>query len=286
MTALLCKLSVRTSHCHKRTTLLLLLIRLGKVSDSYNLTITREIPEQFKSAVGYEAKNTYLDSFQTSSGSSPKLLALVRTIQVKERPTSKYQPPYRFKHKKPIPVKRISSRPTRFKLAYSWNIKDKDKEGFGMKSGKKAKDCSTETNYANWNAYMFVIMYITGNLIYLRNLVNTWQPEELPSLASCIPKSYAKDKITPEICHRGRKRWDKSNGNFWNAYGYVITAICIIGIFLTKQVSRLKLVILQTTNNSSAKLYTMAKIGANSCPMLEKRIHKSHGIFRNGHSYL
>ena len=135
--------------------------QVGKVSDSYNLTITREIPERFKSAVGYEAKNTYLDSFQTSSGSSPKLLALVRTIQVKERPISKYQPPYVFKHKKPIPVKRLSSRPTRFKLAYAWNIKDKDREGFGMKSGKKAKDCSRETNYAFWNAYMFVIMCIT-----------------------------------------------------------------------------------------------------------------------------
>ena len=261
--------------------------QVGKVSDNYNLTITREIPERFKSAVGYAAKNTYLDSFQTSSGSSPKLLALVRTIQVKERPTSyKYQPPYVFKHKKPIPVKRLSSRSTRFKLAYAWNIKNKDREGFGMESGKKAKDCSRETNYAFWNAYMFIIMCITVNLIYLRNLVNTWQPVELPSLASGIPKSYAKDRITPETCHRGRKRWDKSNGNFWNAYEYVIMAICIIGIFLTKQVSRLKLVILQTTNNGSAKLYAMAKIGANSCPMVEKRIHKSHGIFRNGHSYL
>ena len=205
---------------------------------------------------------------------------------MKERPTSNYQPPYVFKHKKPIPVKRLSSRPTRFKLAYAWNIKDKDREGFGMQSGKKAKDCSRKTNYAFWNAYMFVIICITGNLIYLRNLVNMWQPKELPSLASCIPESYAKDKITPETCHRGRKRWDKSNDNFWNAYEYVITAICLIGIFLMKQVSRLKLVILQATNNSSAKLYTLAKIGANSCPMVEKRIHKSHGIFRNGHSYL
>ena len=257
--------------------------QVGKVSDSYNLTITREIPERFKSAVGYEAKNTYLDSFQTSSGSSPKLLTLVRTIQVKERPTSKYQPPYVFKHKKPISVKRLSSRPTRFKLAYAWNIKDKDREGFGMKSGKKAKDCSRETNYAFWNTYMFIIMCITVNLIYLRNLVNTWQPVELPSLASGILKSYAKDKITPETCKRDRKR-DNSNGNFWNAYEYVITAICIIGILLTKQVSRLKLVILQKTTSDSAKLYTMAKIGANSCPVVEKRIHKFHGIFRNGHS--
>ena len=250
------------------------------------MTITREIPERFKSAVGYKAKNTYLDSFQTRSGSSPKLLALVRTIQVKERPTSKYQPPYVFKHKKPTSVRKLSSRPSRFKLAYARNIKDKDREGFGMKSGKKAKDCYRKANYAFWNTYMFIIMCITMNRIYLRNLVNTWQPVELPSLASGIPKSYAKDKITPETCQMGRTRWDKSNGNFWNAYEYVITAICIIGIFLTKQVSRLKLVILQTTTSGSAKLYTMAKIGANSCPMVEKRIHKFHGIFRNAHSYL
>ena len=133
---------------------------------------------------------------------------------------------------------------------------------------------------------MFVIICITGNLIHLRNLVNTWQPHELPSLANRIPESYAKVEITPETCHRGRKCWDKSNDNFWNAYEYVITAICIIGIFLTKQVSRLKLAFLQMTNNSSAKSYTMAKIGASSCPMVEKRIHKFHGIFRNAHSYL
>ena len=135
--------------------------QVGKVSDSYNLTITREIPERLKSAFGYEAKNTYLDSFQTRSGSSPKLLALVRIIQVKERPTSKYQPPYVFKHKKPISVRRLSSRPTRFKLAYARNIKDKDREGFGMKSGKKAKDCYRKTNYAFWNPYMFIIMCIS-----------------------------------------------------------------------------------------------------------------------------
>ena len=110
--------------------------QVGKISDSYNLTITREIPERFKSAVGYKANNTYLDSFQTSSGSSPKLLALVRTIQVKELPTIKYQPPYIFKNNKPIPVKRLSSRPKRFKLAYAWNIMNEDREGFGMKSGK------------------------------------------------------------------------------------------------------------------------------------------------------
>ena len=54
--------------------------QVGKISDSYNLTITREIPDRFKSAVGYKANHSYLDSFQTSSGLSPKLPALVRTI--------------------------------------------------------------------------------------------------------------------------------------------------------------------------------------------------------------
>ena len=50
----------------------------------------------------------------------------------------------------------------------------------------------------------------------------------------------------------------------------MITAICIIGIFLTKQVSRLKLVILQTTTSGSAKLYTVAKIGVKiHAPWLE-----------------
>ena len=92
--------------------------------------------------------------------------------------------------------------------------------------------------------------------------------------------------MTPKTCQMGRKRCDKSNGNFWNAYGYVITSICIICIFLTKQVSRLKLVILQMTTGGSAILYTMAKIGSNSCPMVEKRIHKFHGIFKNAHSNL
>ena len=116
--------------------------------------------------------------------------------------------------------------------------------------------------------------------------MNTWQLHELPLLANRIPESYAKVEITPETCHRDRKCWDKSNDNFWNTYEYVIMVICIIGIFLTKQVSRLKLIILQTTNSSSAKVYTLAKIGANSCPMVEKRIYKSHGKLGMANSYL
>ena len=108
-------------------------VQVGKKSDSYNWNISREIPARFKSAIGYQANHSYLNSFQTSSGSSPKLVALVRTIQVKERPTSKYQPPYVFKPKEFIPTKRLLSRPNRFKLAYVGNSKDKDREGSGMK---------------------------------------------------------------------------------------------------------------------------------------------------------
>ena len=207
---------------------------------------------------------------------------------MKERPTSKYQPPYIFKPKESIPAKRLASRPNRFKLAYARNSKDKDREGFGTKSGTKAKDCFWKTSYAFWNAYMCLIICITGNLIYFRNLVKTWQPYELPLLANRIPESYAKVEITPETCRRGRKRWDKSNKNFWNrpTYEYMITAIRLMGIFLTKQASRLKQITLQTTNSCSVKVYTLLKIGTNSCPMVEKHIHKSHGKFRNGHSYL
>ena len=205
---------------------------------------------------------------------------------MKERPTSKYQPPYIFKPKESIPAKRLVSRPNRFKLAYAGNSKYKDREGFGMKSDTKAKDCFRKTNYAFWNAYMRLIICIIGNLRYFRNLVNTWQPYKLPSLANRIPESYAKVKITSETCRRDRKRWDKSNKNFWNTCGYILTAIRLIGIFLTKQASRLKWMTLQTTNSCSVKEYTLVKIVANSCPMVEKPLHKSHNKFRNNHSYL
>ena len=157
-----------------------------------------KFPIVFKSAVDYQANHSHFHSFQTSSGSSLKLAALVRTIQVKERPTSKYQPPYVFKPKESIPAKRVASRPSKFKLAYVGNSKDQDREGFGMKSDTKAKDCFRKTNYAFWNAYMRLIICIIGNLRYFRNLVNTWQPYELPSLANRITESDAKVKITPE----------------------------------------------------------------------------------------
>ena len=62
------------------------------------LAIPCEIPVRFKSSVGYNSKNTYLDSFQTKSGSSPELLALVRRISQKERPRCKYQQQFMFKY--------------------------------------------------------------------------------------------------------------------------------------------------------------------------------------------
>ena len=61
-------------------------------------------------------------------------------------------------------MKRLASRPNWFKLACAGNIKDKDREGFGMKSGKKTKDCSRKTNYAFRNAYMFVIICVVNFL--------------------------------------------------------------------------------------------------------------------------
>ena len=31
----------------------------------------------------------------------------------------------------------------------------------------------------------------------------------------------AKVKMAPETCHKGKKHYDKSNGKFWDIYGYV-----------------------------------------------------------------
>ena len=57
--------------------------QVRNLCDNRKLAIPCEIPVQFKSSVGYNSKNTYLDSFQTKSESSPELLALVRKSQPK-----------------------------------------------------------------------------------------------------------------------------------------------------------------------------------------------------------
>ena len=192
--------------------------QVGKESDSYNWNITREIPDQFKSVVGYQANHSRLNSFQTSSGSSPKLAALVRTIQERKWPTSKYQPPYVFKPNESIPAKKVACRPRESKLAYVGNSEDQDRKGFGIKVDTGTKDLFRKTHYAFWNTYMCLIICIIGKLRYVRNLVNTWQPYELPTLANRIPELDEKAKITPETCRRDRKRCDKSYKNFWNIY--------------------------------------------------------------------
>ena len=122
--------------------------------------------------------------------------------------------------------------------------------------------------------------------IYLKKQVNKWQPVELPIITSVFVKLYAKVKMAPETCQMVKKRYDKSNGNFWYIYGYVKMYVCMIYMYLTKQVNRLILVGLQTKTSDLAKLYTMDKIGAESCQMVKKRIHKFHNRFWNAYSYL
>ena len=62
--------------------------------------------------------------------------------------------------------------------------------------------------------------------------------------------------------------------------------ICMIYMYLTKLVNRLKLVRMQTKTSDLAKLYTIDKFGVESCPMVRKQIHKFHNILWNAYSYL
>ena len=117
-------------------------------------------------------------------------------------------------------------------------------------------------------------MCISMICIYLMKQVNKWQPVELPTSTSGFVKLYAKVKMAPETCQMVKKNYDKSNGNFWDIYGYVKMYICMIYMYLTKQVNRLKLVGLRTKTSNLAKLYTMDKIGTESCQMVKKRNHK------------
>ena len=122
--------------------------------------------------------------------------------------------------------------------------------------------------------------------IYLRKQVSKWQPVAMPSITSGFNEIYEKVKMAPETCPRGRKHNNKSNNNFWYMYAYVKTYICMIYIYLTKQVNRLKLVRLHTRANDSAKIYTIDKFGTKSSPMARKRIHKFHNILWKAYSYL
>ena len=85
--------------------------------------------------------------------------------------------------------------------------------------------------------------------------MNKWHPVALPTITSGFDKLYAKVKMAPETCQMGRKHYDKSNGNFGDIYGYVKMYICMIYMYLTKQVNRLKLVRLQTRNQRLGQNY-------------------------------
>ena len=122
--------------------------------------------------------------------------------------------------------------------------------------------------------------------IYLKKQVSKWQHVAMPSITSGFNKIYEKVKMAPETCPRGRKHNNKSNNNFWYMYAYVKTYICMICIYLTEKVNRLKLARLHTSASDSAKIYTIDKFGTKSSQMARKRIHKFHNILWNAYCYL
>ena len=214
--------------------------QVRNLCDDRQLAIPCEIPVRFKSSIGYNSKNENLDSFQTKSGSSPELLALVRKISQKERTRCKYQQQCVFRYRVQTSIRKQQNRPTKFKLAYAQNASNLDKVGFGIKSCKKAKIYRKKANDKFWNPYVYLIMCISMICIYLLKQVNKWQPVELPSSTSGFVKLYAEVKMAPKTCQIVRKHYDKSNGNFWDIYGYVKMYICMTYMYLTKQVNKLK----------------------------------------------
>ena len=154
-------------------------------------------------------------------------------------------------------VRKQQTRPTKFKLAYAQNASNRDKVEFGIKSCKKAKIYRKKSNDKFWNPCVYIIMCISMICIYLMKQVNKWQPFELPTSTSGLVKLYAKVKMAPETCQMVKKHYDKSNGNLWDIYGYVKMYICMIYMYLTKQVNRLKLVGLPMKTSDLAKLYTV-----------------------------
>ena len=174
----------------------------------------------------------------------------------------------------------------RFKLAYARKAENKDKEGFGPKSCKKAKIYRKKPEDRFWNPFTYIIMFIFMIYEYLRKQVSKWQHVTVPSINSGFNEIYEKVKMAPETCPRGRKHNNKSNDNFWYMYAYVKTYICKICIYLTEKVNRLKLASLHTSASDSAKIYTIVKISTKSSQMARKRIHKFHNILWNAYWYL
>ena len=183
-------------------------------------------------------------------------------------------------------VSKQPTRPTKFKLAYAQNASGRDKIEVGSKSCKKAKIYHKKSNDKFWNPCTYIIMCISMICIYLMKQVNKWQPVGLPTSTSGFVKLNGKVKMAPETCQMVKKHYDKSNDNFWDIYGYVKMYVCMIYMYLTKQVNRLELDGLLTKTSDLAKLYTMDKIGTESCQMVKKHNHKFHNKFWNAYSYL
>ena len=118
-------------------------------------------------------------------------------------------------------VSKQPTRPTKFKLAYAQNTSSLDKAEFGTKSCKKAKIYPKKSNDKLRNPCTYIIMCISMICIYLTKQVNKLQPVGLPTSTSGFVKLYAKVKMATETCQMVKKHYDKSNGNFWDIYGYV-----------------------------------------------------------------
>ena len=129
--------------------------QVRNVCHNQKMAIPCETSLRFKSLVGYHAKDTYLDSFQTKSGTSPKLLTLIRIISKKERPRGKHQRQFVFKYGMQTVVEKQQHRRSQFKLAYVENTRNKDKLGFGIKSCKKVKSYHKSAKDRFWNPYIY-----------------------------------------------------------------------------------------------------------------------------------
>ena len=80
-------------------------------------------------------------------------------------------------------VRKLPTRPTKFKLAYAQNASNRDKVEFSIKSCKKAKIYHKKSNDKFWNPCAYIIC-ISMICIYLMKQVNKWKPVELPTSTS------------------------------------------------------------------------------------------------------
>ena len=74
------------------------------------------------------------------------------------------QQQYVFKYE--TSVRKLPTRPTKFKLAYAQNARNRDKVEFGIKSCKKAKIYHKKSNDKFWNPYVYLIMCISMICIF------------------------------------------------------------------------------------------------------------------------